>query len=93
MPAQPYTSARLRCAGWHLDYVEVLDDATGVSYFFPCSKWFDKKEGDQAIERVLPVAPKDAKAAKAQYKISVYTSDIKFGGTDANVFIEVHGEM
>ncbi|GLC44364.1 hypothetical protein PLESTF_000049800 [Pleodorina starrii] len=79
--------------GWHLDYVEVLDDATGVSYFFPCGKWFDKKEGDQAIERLLPVAPKDATSAKAQYKISVYTSDIKFAGTDANVFIEVHGEM
>ncbi|KAG2499991.1 hypothetical protein HYH03_002273 [Edaphochlamys debaryana] len=79
--------------GWHLDYVEVTDDSTGVSYFFPCGKWFDKKEGDQAIERVLLVALKDPKAGKAQYKITVHTSDIKFAGTDANVFIEVHGDM
>lgn len=72
--------------------MEIVDDSTGVTYFFSCSKWLDKKEDDQAIERVLPVAPRDARAAKAQYKISVYTSDIKFSGTDANVFIEVHGE-
>ncbi|KXZ56858.1 hypothetical protein GPECTOR_1g774 [Gonium pectorale] len=54
--------------GWSLDYVEVMDDSTGVSYFFPCNKWFDKSEGDRAIERVLPVALKDPKSAKAQYK-------------------------
>ncbi len=70
-----------------------MDDSTGVSYFFPCGRWFDKKEEDGATERLLPVAPKDPKGGKAQYKVSVYTSDIKFAGTDANVFIEVHGDM
>ncbi|PNH12713.1 Lipoxygenase y domain-containing protein 1 [Tetrabaena socialis] len=79
--------------GWHCDHIEVADDATGVSYFFPCNKWFDKGEDDRAIERLLPVAPRDPKSGKAQYKITVHTSDIKFGGTDANVFIEVHGDM
>ncbi|GFR41097.1 hypothetical protein Agub_g1741 [Astrephomene gubernaculifera] len=79
--------------GWHCDYVEVMDDATGVSYFFPCNKWFDRGEDDRVIERVLLVAPRDPKSGKAQYKVTVYTSDIKFAGTDANVFIEVHGEM
>lgn len=82
-----------RPSGWHLDYVEILDDATGLSYFFPCNKWFDKGEDDRVIERVLPVAPRDPKSAKAQYKVTVHTSDIKFAGTDANVFIDIQGDM
>ncbi|KAG2450199.1 hypothetical protein HYH02_000301 [Chlamydomonas schloesseri] len=79
--------------GWHLDYVEIQDDGTGQTYFFPCGKWFDKDEGDKATERILPVAPFDPKSGKAQYKITVHTSDIKYAGTDANVYIEIHGEM
>jgi hypothetical protein len=33
-----------------------------------------------------------AVAAKLPYKVVVTTSDIKFAGTDANVFIEICGE-
>lgn len=73
--------------------MEIQDDGTGLTYFFPCGKWFDKDEGDRATERILPVAPFDPKSGKAQYKITVHTSDIKYAGTDANVYIEVHGEM
>jgi hypothetical protein len=42
-------------AGWHLHHIDVVDDATGKRYFFPCQKWFDKSEGDKQIERVLEV--------------------------------------
>lgn len=45
----------LHNAGWHLDHVEVVDDATGKRSFFPCQKWFDKTEDDGQIERVLEV--------------------------------------
>lgn len=31
--------------------------------------WFDKKEGDHQIERILPVAAFDPKADKAAYKV------------------------
>lgn len=41
----------------------------------------------------LQVAQRDPYAAKAQYKVTVYTSDVKFAGTDANVFIEIMGEL
>eukprot|EP00967_Tisochrysis_lutea_P132465 scaffold231231_cov21-Tisochrysis_lutea.AAC.1 len=45
------------CAtGWHLDHVEVWDDATGQRYFFPCQRWLDKTEEDGLIERVLDVS-------------------------------------
>ena len=55
--------------------------------------WFDKSEGDRQLERILMVAPKDERAVNAQYKISVHTSDIKYAGTDANVHIQIMGEM
>ncbi len=35
---------------------------------------FDKGEGDRLIERILPVAPRDAASTKAAYKITVHTS-------------------
>uniref|UniRef100_A0A7S3VHN2 PLAT domain-containing protein n=1 Tax=Dunaliella tertiolecta TaxID=3047 RepID=A0A7S3VHN2_DUNTE len=77
--------------GWHLDHVEVWDDATGQRYFFPCQRWLDKTEEDGLIERVLDVADINADADTAMYKITVHTSDIKFAGTDANVFIQIFG--
>ncbi|KAF5837533.1 hypothetical protein DUNSADRAFT_4226 [Dunaliella salina] len=77
--------------GWHLDHVEIWDDATGQRYFFPCQRWFDKTEEDGLIERVLDVADVNADADTAMYKITVHTSDIKFAGTDANVFIQIFG--
>lgn len=42
-------------AGWHLDHVEVLDDSSGTTYYFPCNGWLDKSEGDGLIERLLKV--------------------------------------
>ncbi|KAF6256823.1 hypothetical protein COO60DRAFT_1640423 [Scenedesmus sp. NREL 46B-D3] len=81
-------------AGWHLDHVEVVDDAAGSTYYFPCRAWLDKKEGDGATERLLkaPSQADVASAAKLPYKVVVCTSDIKFAGTDANVFIEICGD-
>ena len=87
------TPALVCSSGWHLDHVEVTDEATGSTYYFPCGMWFDKGEGDRQVERVLVVAPRDERAVNAQYKISVHTSDIKYAGTDANVHIQIMGEM
>lgn len=32
-------------------------------------------------------------ALQCQYSIDVYTSDVKFAGTDANVHIQIKGEL
>jgi hypothetical protein len=46
-----------------------------------------------AVLRVQAVSQEDVAAAeKLPYKVVVCTSDIKFAGTDANVFIEICGE-
>lgn len=83
--------SRVLLPGWHMDHVEIVDDATGDNYYFPCGKWFDKKEDDGQIERILPAAKPDPNAVNCMYKVTVYTSDMKFAGTDANVFIELMG--
>ena len=54
---KPFTSYYSCCSpGWHLDHVDIFDDATGKRYFFPCQKWFDKDEEDGLLERVLEVS-------------------------------------
>ncbi|KAG2432966.1 hypothetical protein HXX76_008694 [Chlamydomonas incerta] len=79
-------------AGWHLDFVEVHSSATGKVYYFPCGRWLAEDEDDGAIRRRLQVSHKDPRNFKAQYRVSVTTSDIRGAGTDANVFIQLYGD-
>lgn len=51
--------------GWHLDYIEVQSSATGRVYYFPCSQWFDKKQGDGAIKRRLIATTKVRHVARS----------------------------
>jgi len=65
-------------AGWHCDHVEVYRDTDpNHVWYFPCGNWFDKSEPPKEIVQTLPVAVRDANAAVAEYKITVYTSDVK----------------
>jgi hypothetical protein len=65
-------------AGWHCDHVEVYRDTDPDHvWYFPCGNWFDKGEPPNQIVQTLPVAVRDVNAAVAEYKITVYTSDIK----------------
>lgn len=59
------------------------------AYTFPFNNWIDKEHGlEHFIYRDGIVG---ASTPLQDYKISVYTSDIRGAGTDANVFIELHG--
>eukprot|EP00775_Hariotina_reticulata_P001782 gene1782-2116_t len=80
--------------GWHLDHVEVTDSAMATPFFFPCNAWLDMTQGDHVIERTLQAASKGVALAvsKLNYRVTVCTSDVKFGGTDANVFIDIIGQ-
>ena len=74
----------------------MINDATGELTYVPCGRWLDRKEDDGKIERELPAAVKKsaaeaAGAAKCTYRVLIHTSDIKFAGTDADVFVEIVG--
>lgn len=77
---------------WHLDYIEVDKSLTGTSTYFPCQAWFDKKLGDGLLKRRLVATHKDPRTFKADYRVSVWTSNISGAGTDANVFIAMYGD-
>ncbi|XP_072045883.1 lipoxygenase homology domain-containing protein 1-like [Amphiura filiformis] len=75
-------------AGWMLDRVEIEAPSLSTRLYFPCGRWFDKKEDDGEIERELPAVERKMDT----YHIYVTTSDKKGAGTDANVYIDIHGE-
>ncbi|KXZ51726.1 hypothetical protein GPECTOR_11g173 [Gonium pectorale] len=75
---------------WHLDHVLVTNLKTGITYLFPCRQWFDSRMGDGALERTLQAA--DSLLKKQPYHFYIHTSDIRGAGTDADVFVVLHGE-
>lgn len=70
-------------ASWFLDYVEV--EYQGVKYNFPCNNWLAKDQGDGLIERRLNVFTGKA------YTITTKTGKAFLSGTDADVYIILHG--
>ncbi|XP_061173091.1 lipoxygenase homology domain-containing protein 1-like [Saccostrea echinata] len=69
-------------------------------FHFPCNKWLDKKEDDGKIERQLKCMKKQLhykgeashEAPSTTYQIIVKTGKKSFAGTDANVYIQLHGK-
>lgn len=80
-------------SGWFLDNIVVADEKAGKQWVFNCGRWLDKGEDDGAIVREL--APTGGAATNTQvvkYKIAVHTGDKRGAGTDANIYIILHGE-
>ncbi len=72
----------------------MFNEKEGRQWVFNCTRWLDKGEDDGQIVRDLAPVP-DGKAAGVnivKYKVSVHTGDKRGAGTDANVFIILHGE-
>lgn len=81
-------------SGWYLENVVITSEKTGKRWVCNCGRWLSKDEDDRQIIRELPALldgnPSDTKVVK--YKVSVRTGDKRGAGTDANVFIILHGE-
>ncbi|ESO97796.1 hypothetical protein LOTGIDRAFT_208950 [Lottia gigantea] len=78
--------------GWFLDKVIVDDVAVSKVYEFPCQRWLASDEDDGQISRelILNSGPNDA-AQGFPYVITVVTGDKVSAGTDARVWIVLHG--
>eukprot|EP00727_Mastigamoeba_balamuthi_P010665 m51a1_g6220 hypothetical protein (2032) ;mRNA; r:217273-223689 len=86
--------------GWFLDSVAVRCEQTAREWFFPCERWLAVDEDDHLIKRELPLAERAAAAGQApppdgqkRYRVSVTTGDRAGAGTDANVFVSLHGAL
>ncbi|KAL3842214.1 hypothetical protein ACJMK2_020253, partial [Sinanodonta woodiana] len=79
-------------SGWFLDEVKIVVPSRGEQYIFASHRWLDTKEDDGQIEVELEVSVKDKIEKTIPYEITVWTGDVRGGGTDANVFIQLYGE-
>ena len=61
---------------------------------FNCGRWLDKGEDDGQIVRDLVPVPdgNSISTAVVKYRVTVHTGDKRGAGTDANVFMILHGE-
>uniref|UniRef100_A0AAY4CCW5 PLAT domain-containing protein n=1 Tax=Denticeps clupeoides TaxID=299321 RepID=A0AAY4CCW5_9TELE len=96
-------------ASWFLDRVTVTDmTRPHLRFYFACNNWLSKDEGDGVFIRDLlgtsdPMEmPKwnscelllcDFILIDNKYVVSVFTADTKGSGTDADVFINIFGEL
>lgn len=65
---------------------------TPQTWYFECNKWFDAKEGDCKLERVLFPSLQNPRSQRTLYKVRVKTSDRSGAGTDANVYVDIRGD-
>lgn len=52
-------------AAWHLEHVEVLNQATGERYYFIAEQWLEKKAGTS----IIYLEPANAVGAKQMFKV------------------------
>jgi hypothetical protein len=58
--------------------------------FFPCDQWLSTSQGDGRICRVLLPG---AAFQRRSYAITTATSDLRGGGSSANVWVVLHGSL
>ncbi|XP_030215683.1 lipoxygenase homology domain-containing protein 1 [Gadus morhua] len=82
-------------ASWYLDRVVITDVIRPhLRYYFPCNNWLSKEEGDSLYVRDLLGSSDPMEMPKYnKYIVSVFTTDLKGSGTDADVFLNIFGEF
>lgn len=79
-------------ADWKLDWISVVDPSSNATLRFPCSAWFSREAG--LVRDLLP-APEAAEpgAPTVEYSVVTQTSQVRFAGTDSEVFVTLIGEL
>lgn len=72
----------------------VSAEGSEKQWVFNCGRWLDKGEDDgQTVRDLAAISDGSASEMKVvKYKVSVRTGDKRGAGTDANVYIILHGE-
>ncbi|XP_023260962.1 lipoxygenase homology domain-containing protein 1-like, partial [Seriola lalandi dorsalis] len=79
--------------GWHLEYIDVKDEAMDETFRFPCDRWLAKSEDDGQIMRELACANNDSidLSDKTKYEIATTTANTDDASTTENAWIVLEG--
>ncbi|XP_047448234.1 lipoxygenase homology domain-containing protein 1 [Mugil cephalus] len=79
--------------GWHLEYIDVKDEAMDQTFRFPCDRWLAKNEDDGQIMRELACANNDSidLSDKTKYEIATTTANGDDASTAENAWIVLEG--
>uniref|UniRef100_A0A3B5A4B4 Lipoxygenase homology domain-containing protein 1-like n=1 Tax=Stegastes partitus TaxID=144197 RepID=A0A3B5A4B4_9TELE len=79
--------------GWHLEYIDVKDEAMDQTFRFPCDRWLAKNEDDGQIMRELACANNDSVdlSDKTKYEIATTTANTDDASTVENAWIVLEG--
>ncbi|XP_035999806.1 lipoxygenase homology domain-containing protein 1 isoform X2 [Fundulus heteroclitus] len=79
--------------GWHLEYIDVKDEAMDQTFRFPCDRWLAKNEDDGQIIRELACANNDSidLSDKTKYEIATTTANTDDASTSENAWIVLEG--
>ncbi|XP_056274884.1 lipoxygenase homology domain-containing protein 1 isoform X1 [Pseudoliparis swirei] len=79
--------------GWHLEYIDVKDEAMDQTFRFPCDRWLAKNEDDTQIMRELACANNTAidLSDKTKYEIATTTASTDGASTTENAWIVLEG--
>lgn len=82
-------------AAWHLDRIEMENLHTQRRYLFRCNRWLARDEDDGEIVRELPAEGADIEKPLpvVKYTVQVQTGNKRSAGTDANVFVNIFGQL
>ncbi len=81
--------------GWFLERLTVEEVETGLKHEFKVGRWFAKDEDDRKVVRDLYCDEKyaeDTAGGGTPFEIAVHTGDVVNAGTNAKVYIIMHGE-
>lgn len=67
-----------------------MDVARDTTVVFPANVWFDGKKDPMSLQHTL--LPAAANGALTDYKINVYTSDLRSAGTSAHISVQLFGD-
>ncbi|KAF3695639.1 Lipoxygenase -like proteiny domain-containing protein 1 [Channa argus] len=79
--------------GWHLENIDVKDEAMDETFRFPCDRWLAKNEDDGQIMRELACANNDSidLSDKTTYEIATTTANTDDASTTENAWIVLEG--
>ncbi|XP_048241483.1 lipoxygenase homology domain-containing protein 1-like isoform X2 [Haliotis rufescens] len=79
-------------AGWFLDNVSIDIPSRGEHYYFAAHRWLAKDEEDGQLEIDMDPSSTEQREKTIPYEVTIWTSNKRGAGTDANVFLQMYGE-